>query len=107
MSFMWSAGSSIWNGSSASPRRRGEPSRTSAPRSYATRLHAGEVRRLVEFPTEPFAQYEILRSGGGTALGSRGPGFDADLELGRHGDIVAELETLVDRCRSASDSGPS
>lgn len=52
---------------------------------------------LVEFPTEPFAQYEILRLEEErlSALEDR---IDADLELGRHGDVVAELETLVDRC---------
>ena len=51
---------------------------------------------LVEFPTEPFAQHEInrLEEERLSALEDR---VDADLELGRHGDLVAELESLVDR----------
>jgi DNA-binding SARP family transcriptional activator len=51
---------------------------------------------LVEFPNEPFAQHEInrLEEERLTALEDR---IEAELELGRHVDIVAELDTLVDR----------
>ena len=51
---------------------------------------------LVEFPTEPFAQHEInrLEEERLSALEDR---IDADLELGQHTAIVAELQTLVDR----------
>ncbi len=52
---------------------------------------------LVEFPTEPFAQHEInrLEEERLSALEDR---VDADLELGRHADLVGELESLVERC---------
>jgi DNA-binding SARP family transcriptional activator len=51
---------------------------------------------LVEFPTEPFAQYEITRLEEErlTALEDR---IDVDLELGEHVALVPELESLVDR----------
>lgn len=51
---------------------------------------------LVEFPTEPFAQHEInrLEEERLSALEDR---IDADLQLGRHADLVAELEAIVDR----------
>jgi DNA-binding SARP family transcriptional activator len=50
---------------------------------------------LVEFPTEPFAQFEIhrLEEERLSAVEDR---IDADLQLGRHADLVGELESLVD-----------
>ena len=49
---------------------------------------------LAEFAFEDFAQAEIrrLEELRLVALGER---IDADLELGRHGDVVGELESLV------------
>jgi DNA-binding SARP family transcriptional activator len=49
---------------------------------------------LAEFAFDDFAQSEIRRLGELrlVALGER---IDADVELGRHGDVVAELEALV------------
>jgi DNA-binding SARP family transcriptional activator len=51
---------------------------------------------LVEFPSEPFAQHEILRLDEErlTALEDR---IDVDLELSEHVELIAELESLVDR----------
>jgi DNA-binding SARP family transcriptional activator len=51
---------------------------------------------LVEFPSEPFAQHEInrLEEERLAALEER---IDAELELGAHADLVAELESLVER----------
>jgi DNA-binding SARP family transcriptional activator len=50
---------------------------------------------LAEFTFEPFAQAEIrrLEELRLTALEER---IDADLEVGRHGDVVGELEALVE-----------
>ena len=57
---------------------------------------------LAEFAFEDFAQAEIrrLEELRLVALEER---IDADLELGRHGDVVAELEALVARASAARD----
>ena len=49
---------------------------------------------LVDFGYEDFAQAEIRRLEE-LRLGAIGERIEADLELGRHGDVVAELDTLV------------
>jgi DNA-binding SARP family transcriptional activator len=51
---------------------------------------------LVEFPSQPFAQHEInrLEEERLAALEER---IDAELELGSHTELVAELESLVDK----------
>ena len=58
------------------------------------RSRAGADLRLVEFPTEPFAQHEInrLEEERLTALEER---IEAELELGRHAELVPEFEALV------------
>ena len=61
---------------------------------------------LGEFSYEPWAQTEIARFEELrlTALEER---FDADLALGRAGDIVGELEASPSSIRSATDSARS
>ena len=49
---------------------------------------------LAEFAFEPFAQAEIRRLEE-LRLGALEERIEADLELGRHGDVVGELEALV------------
>ena len=78
----------------AAEARRSEPHERAAKLRDALACWRGPP--LVEFPTEPFAQYEIsrLEEERLSALEDR---IDADLELGRHADVVSELESLVDR----------
>ena len=78
----------------ASEARQAEPRERAAKLRDALACWRGTP--LVEFPTEPFAQHEInrLEEERLSALEDR---IDADLELGRHGELVAELELLVDR----------
>ena len=79
----------------AAEARQGEPHERAAKLRDALACWRGPP--LVEFPTEPFAQHEInrLEEERLSVLEDR---IDADLELGRHADLVAELESLVDRC---------
>ncbi len=51
---------------------------------------------LTEFANEPFAQAEIMRLGE-SRLAAVEDRVDADLALGRHADVVGELELLVAR----------
>ena len=53
------------------------------------------VSRSSDFAYEPFAQREIARLVE-LRLVAHECRIDADLELGRHGDVVGELEVLVD-----------
>jgi DNA-binding SARP family transcriptional activator len=74
--------------------------RGAEPREKARKLRAALALwrgpPLVEFPTEPFAQFEITRLEEErlTALEDR---IDVDLALGEHADLVPELESLVER----------
>jgi DNA-binding SARP family transcriptional activator len=74
--------------------RRGNPRERAARLRDALACWRGPP--LVEFPTEPFAQHEIARLEEVrlTAIEER---LDADLELGSHAELVAELEALVTR----------
>lgn len=73
-------------------------SHTSEPRERAAKLREAldcwRGPALVEFPSEPFAQHEIsrLEEERLTALEER---IEAELELGRHAELVPELEALV------------
>jgi DNA-binding SARP family transcriptional activator len=78
----------------AAEARRSEPHERAAKLRDALACWRGPP--LVEFPTEPFAQYEISRLEE-VRLSALEDRIEADLELGRHGDVVAELEALVDR----------
>ena len=78
----------------AAAARRSEPHERAAKLRAALACWRGPP--LVEFPTEPFAQYEISRLEE-VRLSALEDRIEADLELGRHADVVAELETLVDR----------
>jgi tetratricopeptide (TPR) repeat protein len=70
------------------------------PRERAARLREALAcwrgPALVEFPSEPFAQHEIgrLEEERLSAVEDR---IDAELALGLHADLVAELEGLVER----------
>lgn len=74
--------------------RRAEPRERAAKLREALSCWRGPA--LVEFPSEPFAQHEInrLEEERLAALEDR---VEADLELGRHSDLVSELEALVGR----------
>jgi DNA-binding SARP family transcriptional activator len=73
--------------------------RRSEPRERAARLREALAcwrgPALVEFPSEPFAQHEIgrLEEERLSAVEDR---IDAELALGLHTDLVAELEGLVE-----------
>jgi DNA-binding SARP family transcriptional activator len=73
--------------------------RRSEPRERAARLREALAcwrgPALVEFPSEPFAQHEIgrLEEERLSAVEDR---INAELALGLHGDLVAELEGLVE-----------
>jgi DNA-binding SARP family transcriptional activator len=74
--------------------------RRSEPRERAARLREALAcwrgPALVEFPSEPFAQHEIgrLEEERLSAVEDR---IDADLALGLHTEVAAELEGLVER----------
>lgn len=74
--------------------------RSAEPREKARKLRAALALwrgpPLVEFPTQPFAQFEITRLEEErlTALEDR---IDVDLALGEHANLVPELESLVER----------
>ena len=70
-----------------------DPRRASEAFSQAIALWRGEP--LSDFAYEPFAQREIARLVE-LRLVAHECRIDADLELGRHGDVVGELEVLVD-----------
>jgi DNA-binding SARP family transcriptional activator len=74
--------------------RRGNPRERAAKLRDALACWRGPP--LVEFPTEPFAQHEInrLEEARLTTIEER---IEADLELDRHAELVAELEALVTR----------
>jgi DNA-binding SARP family transcriptional activator len=74
--------------------RRAEPRERAAKLRQALSCWRGPA--LVEFPDEPFAQHEIgrLEEERLTALEDR---IDAELELGRHSDLVVELEAEISR----------
>ncbi|MDQ4082006.1 MAG: AfsR/SARP family transcriptional regulator [Actinomycetota bacterium] len=74
--------------------------RGAAPRERAAKLREALAcwrgAPLADFSSEPFAQHAVARLEEErlAALESR---IDADLELGRHADLVGELEALVSR----------
>lgn len=74
--------------------------RRSEPRERAARLREALAcwrgPALVEFPSQPFAQHEIgrLEEERLAAVEDR---IDADLALGLHAEIAAEIELLVER----------
>ena len=70
-----------------------DPRRASDAFAQAIALWRGEP--LSDFTYEPFAQREIARLGE-LRLVAHECRIDADLELGRHGGVVGELEGLVD-----------
>ena len=72
--------------------RRAGPEERRALLQRALDLWRGPA--LAEFTFEPFAQAEIRRLEE-LRLVAREERIDADLELGRHGDVVGELEALV------------
>ena len=78
----------------AAEARHAEPHERAAKLREALACWRGPA--LVEFPSEPFAQHEIgrLEELRLAALEER---IEADLELGRHAEAVAELEALVDQ----------
>jgi DNA-binding SARP family transcriptional activator len=77
----------------AAEARQAEPHERAAKLRAALACWRGPP--LVEFPTEPFAQYEIHRLEEERLLAVEDR-IDADLELGRHVKLVGELESLVD-----------
>jgi DNA-binding SARP family transcriptional activator len=70
-----------------------DPRRASDALAQAIALWRGEP--LSDFAYEPFAQREIARLSE-LRLVAHECRIDADLELGRHGAVVGELEVLVD-----------
>ena len=70
----------------------GDPGRARPLLTTALALGAGEP--LLDFAYEPFAQPEILRLQE-LRLSALEHRIEADLRLGRHGELVAELEALV------------
>ena len=75
---------------------RGAGSRGNEPRGYARRCRTGADLHLVEFPDAPFAQHEINRLEEERLAALEGR-IEAELELGGHAELVAELESLVAR----------
>lgn len=72
--------------------REGDVTRASEPLREALSLWRGQA--LADLRSEPFAQIEVdrLEELRLSALEDR---LEADLELGRHGEVVSELEALV------------
>ena len=71
---------------------RGEPETAAATLREALALWRGPP--LADFTFEPFAQAEIARLDE-RRLAALEERIDADLALGRHADLVAEIEALV------------
>ena len=78
----------------ATEARRAEPRERAAKLREALACWRGAP--LADFPSEPFAQPEISRLEEERLATLEGR-IDADLELGRHADLVGELEALVSR----------
>jgi DNA-binding SARP family transcriptional activator/predicted ATPase/pimeloyl-ACP methyl ester carboxylesterase len=76
----------------AEARARGDPEERSACLSHALSLWRGEP--LAELRGEPFADREVTRLEE-VRLAALEDRIDADLSLGRHHELVAELEPLV------------
>jgi DNA-binding SARP family transcriptional activator len=72
----------------------GNPGRARSDLADALTLWRGSP--LAEFATEPFAQAEIARLEE-LRLGAVEDRIDADLQLGAHAEVVAELEALIAR----------
>jgi DNA-binding SARP family transcriptional activator len=74
--------------------------RTVEPKERAVKLREALALwrgpALVEFPSEPFAEYEITRLEE-ERLAALEDRIDVDLELGRHAELIPELESLVER----------
>src|SRR3954452_11635394 len=72
--------------------RHGEPARAAGALREALGMWRGPA--LADFAYEPFAQAEIARLEE-LRLGALEQRLDADLTLGRHAQVVGELEALV------------
>ena len=77
----------------ADARRAGDPDTTAATLREAIAMWRGPA--LADFAYEPFAQREIARLED-LRLDALEARVDADLALGRHGELVGELEALLD-----------
>ena len=86
-------------------RARGRHWPTAAPREAKALLREAEQLwrgpPLADFTYEPFAQATIARLEE-VRIGAREELIEAELALGRHADVVAELEALVREHPSAS-----
>ena len=85
--------SSIWAASSASSSARSAEA-ASGGRTAPRRARLWRGPPLADFAFEPFAQAEIARLEE-LRLAALEDRIDADLELGRHAELVPELEALV------------
>ncbi len=89
-----SRASSISTASRSSSRRRAPPAPRSARPRCARRSRCGAATPFADFTFESFAQPEIARLNE-LRLSVLEERIDADLEAGRHAELVGELEPLV------------